>query len=403
MLHDRPPLLRRRRTRPAVTGCLAPSIPRRGPEPQRAFRGTRVEAQRELRRLIKSADDGEHVAPNKITLAQWSEQWLRLLGRGEQTGVRKRRRRGLVSPRTRERYGELLASYVLPKLGHVRLQALTVSQLDDLYIRLEDRISLATVNHVHVALRACLATAQRKGILVKNPADDADVPRPEESGAGQVLSADELKRLLDGFKGSVLYPIIATASFTGARLSELLALRWSDLDPIAKTLRIERAIEQTAEHGRVLKEPKSARGKRTITIDDALLAMLMAEHRKALELVAGVPDGADVDLTLIKLPPDSLMFPSPKGATDLAKLRHPKAVTRETRERFRKLGFATLRFHDLRASHGTALLDKGVPVHVVAARLGHDPAVLLKAYAKRTPQSDAAAAKVIGELSSGIL
>ena len=105
------------------------------------FRGSRIEAQRELRRLIKSADDGEHVAPNKITLAQWSEQWLRLLGRGEQTGVRKRRRRGLVSPRTRERYGELLASYVLPKLGHVRLQALTVSQLDDLYIRLEDRIS----------------------------------------------------------------------------------------------------------------------------------------------------------------------------------------------------------------------------------------------------------------------
>ena len=201
----------------------------------------------------------------------------------------------------------------------------------------------------------------------------------------------------------MLYPIIATAAFTGARLSELLALRWCDLDSVAKTLRIERAIELTGEHGKVLKEPKSARGKRTITIDDALLALLMAHHRKALELVAGVPDGADVDLGLIKLPPESFMFPSPKGATDLSKLRHPKAVTRETRERFRKLGFATLRFHDLRASHGTSLLDRGVPVHVVAARLGHDPAVLLKAYAKRTPQSDAAAAKVIGELSSGIL
>ena len=268
---------------------------------------------------------------------------------------------------------------------------------------MEDHISLATINHVHVALRACLATAQRKGALVRNPADNADLPKPEESGAGQVLDADELKRLLDGFRGSVLYPIVATAAFTGARLGELLALRWSDLDTAAKTLRIERAVEQTTEHGRVLKEPKSERGKRTITIDDALLALLMAEHRKALELVSGVPDGADVDLRLIKLPPDSLMFPSPKDATDLSKLRHPKAVTRETRERFRKLGFATLRFHDLRASHGTALLDKGVPVHVVAARLGHDPAVLLKAYAKRTQKSDATPAAIIGELSSGIL
>jgi integrase len=283
------------------------------------------------------------------------------------------------------------------------LQAITATQLDGLYIALEDRISLATVNHVHVALRACLATAQRKGVLVRNPADDADVPRPEETEAGQVLEPDELKRLIEGFRGSVLYPIVATAAFTGARLGELLALRWSDLDPVAKTLRIERAIETTAEHGKVLKEPKSARGKRTITIDEDLLALLMSEHRKALELVAGVPDGADVDLGLIKLPANSLMFPSPKGATDLSKRRHPKAVTRETRARFRKLGFATLRFHDLRASHGTALLDDGVPVHVVAARLGHDPAVLLKAYAKRTPKSDAAAAAAIGRVAGGIL
>jgi hypothetical protein len=83
------------------------------------FHGTRVEAQRELRRRLKTSDDGEHIAPNKITLAQWVEQWLALLGRGEQTGIRRRRRRGLVSPRTRERYGELLRTHVLPTLGLV--------------------------------------------------------------------------------------------------------------------------------------------------------------------------------------------------------------------------------------------------------------------------------------------
>ena len=72
------------------------------------------------------------------------------------------------------------------------------------------------------------------------------------------------------------------------------------------------------------------------------------------------------------------MFPSPAGPFDFTRLRNPKSVTKETRARFRKLGFDRLRFHDLRASHGTALLDAGVPVHVVAARLGHDPAVLLR-------------------------
>jgi integrase len=94
------------------------------------------------------------------------------------------------------------------------------------------------------------------------------------------------------------------------------------------------------------------------------------------------------------------MFPSPPTLTQL---RNPKSVTKETRARFRKLGFSKLRFHDLRGSHGTALLDAGVPVHVVAARLGHDAAVLLKAYAKRNRQSDEAAAAVIGELAKGVM
>ena len=69
----------------------------------------------------------------------------------------------------------------------------------------------------------------------------------------------------------------------------------------------------------------------------------------------------------------------------------------------RKLGFPELRFHDLRGSHETLLLDAGVPVHVVAARCGHDPAVLLRSYAKRTKKADTNAAAVISALSRGVL
>ena len=67
------------------------------------------------------------------------------------------------------------------------------------------------------------------------------------------------------------------------------------------------------------------------------------------------------------------------------------------------LGFPGLRLHDLRGAHETILLDKGVPVHVVAARCGHDPAVLLRSYAKRTRKADTSAAAVIGQLSRGAL
>jgi integrase len=56
---------------------------------------------------------------------------------------------------------------------------------------------------------------------------------------------------------------------------------------------------------------------------------------------------------------------------------------------------------NLRATHDTILLDKGVPVHVVAKRCGHDAAMLLKVYAKRTKKADANAAGVIGTLTQG--
>jgi integrase len=68
-----------------------------------------------------------------------------------------------------------------------------------------------------------------------------------------------------------------------------------------------------------------------------------------------------------------------------------------------RLGFPKLRLHDLRGSRETLLLDRGVPVHVVAARCGHDPAVLLRSYAKRTRKADDSAADVIATISKGAL
>lgn len=113
----------------------------------------------------------------------------------------------------------------------------------------------------------------------------------------------------------------------------------------------------------------------------ALLVELREQH---LRIVAGVPDGVEVDLSLVRLSADALVFPSPVG-TDLTALRHPDPVSRHFRAHAAKLGFET-KFKVLRASHATILLDKGTPIHVVAARCGHDPVVLMRHYAKRTKQ-----------------
>jgi integrase len=122
-----------------------------------------------------------------------------------------------------------------------------------------------------------------------------------------------------------------------------------------------------------------------------------------LRVTAGIPDGAAVDLSLVKLPADALVFPA--IGCDLTAIRSPESVSLMFHKRISKIGSypKALRLHDLRGSHETALLDRGVGLHVVAARCGHSPAMLLKAYAKRTKKSDDAAAAVLGTMTAGRL
>jgi integrase len=260
------------------------------------------------------------------------------------------------------------------------------------------------VRFIHAVLSACLDAAVRKNLLTRNPAAAADPPPASDDRAGQVLEQDELAALLTGFRRSALYPIVATAAFTGARRNELLALRWSDVNFPEKRMTIARALEMTKAHGIRFKEPKTDRGVRTIAIDDTLIALLSAERDRHLRIAAGVADSVSVDLSLVKLPKDALVFPSYAGeGIEFTRPRHPHAVSGEFTKLARKLGYLKLRFHDLRGTHETMLLDAGVPVHVVAARCGHDPAVLLRVYAKRTRKADTSAAAILGELFKSVL
>src|SRR5262249_28506588 len=361
------------------------------------FNGSLADARKKLRELLKSGDDGSHVDPSRMTLGDWVEHWLSIGAPG--------RSKKRVGRRSLERYEQLMRGHVIPALGTKRLQQLHATDIDRLYEGLESKLAARTQNSVHIVLASCLNAAVRKGLLSSNPIDRAErIPSPGESDHGR---KEQITALVQSFRGSAIHPIVAVAAFTGARRNEVLGLRWSDLDPVAKTLRIERSLEETkGKPGegpvRRLKEPKRAAHKRTIQIDDALVRLLLSVRERHLRIVAGVPDDVAVDLGLIKLPEGALVFPSFYRDVDFTKLRDANAISKEFEKRARKI-FPGLRFHDLRGSHETALLDAGVPVHVVAARCGHDPAVLLRTYAKRTRKADVSAASVISNLSKALL
>jgi len=288
--------------------------------------GSLSEARKELRALIRSGDMGEHVAPDKITVEQWIDQWIKAGAPG--------RKKKKVGQRTLERYEELLRVHVKPKLGSRPLQKLAATEIDELYGELELKMAPMTLHHVHVTFNSCLSTAERKGLLRANPMKRIEqLPSPGESDHGLALDETDLATLVTGFKPSpTMYAPVAIDAATGARRNELLAFRWTDFDHEKKTLKVERALEVTKKFGVRYKPPKTWRGRRTIALDDGCVRILLEERQQHLKIMAGVPDGADVDLSLVRLPDDALIFPAMPGPGEdfsFSTARDPRNFSKE--------------------------------------------------------------------------
>jgi integrase len=349
---------------------------------ERTFVGTRKEAAAKLRSLMESVANGTHIAADEKTLGQWVDEWIALKAAERQH-------------KTVFRYQDLLKKHVIPVLGDRQLQQIKPIEVQKLYAELT--LAPRTRHHVSTVLKTCLQAAVDNKLMQVNPA--IKKPKVADSDVGQALEHDMILKLVEGFRGSTLFDIVFLMAFTGMRRGEALALRWSDFNPAAKTLRIDQALEYTVKFGMRFKPPKSERSKRTIILDDTLVALLLRMREPYQRLVAGAPDG-NVDLSLVKIPDDWLIFHAPDGEMNAP--RHPDAVGKQFKPRAKKILGFKIRLHDLRVSHGTWLLDQGTPVHVVAKRLGHDAHVLLKIYAKRTQSGDESAAEKIGKMTKGL-
>ncbi len=346
--------------------------------------GDKAGARAKWNEIKTQIDKGAHTAPSALTFAGWVPQFVAL--------VEAKRK----NARTAEYYTHKL-KYALNAFGGQLLQKITPSDIDKLTGDLKGKVSEGTRRHVFVAAKACLSAAVRKGHIDSNPAARAEGVDVDEVDVGDTLPREKFADFLKGFQGNALESIVTVALHTGARRNEILAIRHSDIDYKAGVLRIARSVERTKKHGTRFKTPKSGKA-RELTIDVELLALFRREREALARFIAGVSADADVDLSLVKLPPDALVFWSNRDVRDFAKPRNDADVSRNFREEATKLGYPRLRFHDLRGSHETALLDAGVPVHVVAARCGHSAAMLLKTYAERTQSADAKAADAMAAI-----
>ncbi|MDE2133815.1 MAG: site-specific integrase [Alphaproteobacteria bacterium] len=330
-------------------------------------------------------------APTSMTLSEWAVTWT------------EQYLRRAVSTRSYDRQKSIINRHIVPALGKVPLQKLSAVRINELYRQLETGgLHPATIHYVHVVLGSCLKAAFKVAAIARNPVTNASPPKASAQSGGHALTQPELDKLLTDFCRDPLFTIVALAAGTGARVNELLALEWSAVDWDTKALRIDAALKPTSA-GLERGTPKTERSRRTIRLDDGLAALLKAE-RERQEAVQRMLRGMGGSVATLRslLPEHALIFPA--SPIDPTKPRRHGPISKAFAARAAKLGFGGLRFHDLRHTHATLLLQAGVPVAAVSARLGHaNAAVTLGIYSHSTTDAEAAAAQVAGSLLSNVL
>jgi integrase len=337
-------------------------------------KGTRKEAEAKRASLLNDVNRGVLVEPSKVTVAQHMGNWL-----DDKQGL---------SPLTRQRYDEAITTYIDPILGGIELQKLRPIDVKQWLVAMRQGRrgprSARTILGAYALLRAALQSALRLDLVARNVADNVEPPK-REGHEVEILKAGDVPTVLDALKGSRIYPIVALALSTGARRSELLALRWCDVDLERGGLRIEHSLEQT-KAGLRFKAPKTKAGRRPILLPPFAVDVL-SQHRKEqlelrLQLGMGKPDS------------EALVFCNVDG-TPIS----PNYFSLVWRRAVERMGLPKVSFHSLRHSHASALIRAGLDVVRVSRQLGHSkPTITLSIYAHEFEQADASAADAIAKV-----
>lgn len=337
-----------------------------------------------------TARRGDYIDRNAITVGEYLDEWI------EAHAME-------IKPRTLKDYRMIIRLYVKPYIGRMRLQAVRPMTITKLYRDLLTSggrdgkgLSARSVVYVHAVLRKAFRDAVNVDQLIAyNPVERAKRPKHQYAEPGTVWTPAQLRIFLTLARPHRLYAFFHLAAYTGARRGELLNLRWADVDFDGKAITISgsagmvdgKRVEGTTKSGRT----------RVVSLDEETVAVLREHRRKqaAERLIAGDEwrgtENGHVFVTGWGEPiyPDTVT----QLIRDLVRAYNEPKSGPKPKE---PLPYA--RLHDLRHLHATTLLLAGVPVHVVAARLGHaDPAITLRVYAHIIRAAEARAAEVFAE------
>ena len=302
------------------------------------------EAHQKLIAAQKAMQDGLPPVPQKQTVGQFLMRWL------EASDPSRR-------PRTNKRYRELIGLQILPQIGRIPLSKLTPLDVQGVYGEmLKKGLSPTTVRQVHAILHKAFKTAVGWNLMYRNPTDYAERPRVEYKET-QVLTGEQVRSFLEVAKGTRYEALVVLAVTTGMRQGELLGLRWQDVDLEAGIVHIRHAMQRIEGVWRFV-EPKSAKSRRQIALAPMAVEVLRGHRTNQIE--ERLRRGAvwqDLDFVFCN------------------ELGRPIEVSNLTYRYFRpqlkKAGLPIIRFHDLRHTAATLMLEASVDVKLVSEMLGH--------------------------------
>lgn len=322
---------------------------RRRQKKQRGF-PTKKAAQTAMAEVTTRLSHGTWADPGRRRLAEYLEEWVEGLAVSRENS-------------TVENYATALRSWVIPRIGGLRLSGLEPGHLRKLYAALLKKggkggrpLSARSVSLAHRVLHRALEDAVADGLLPRNPAASVKRPAAASAAAGQVWSAEQARRFLAAVTGERLEPLWRLELNTGLRRAEAAGLRWSDVDFTAGVIRVQ--VQRTTEGYKVVeREPKTAAGRRRVPVDPGVMAALRAWKKRQTE--------------------ERLSYGPAYGNTDLVFTRedgsgwHPQSLRHAFTWACKRAQVPVLRFHDLRHTAATLALEAGVHPKVVQERLGH--------------------------------
>jgi len=286
-------------------------------------------------------------------------------------------------------YHHLVENHIIPVLGAIPLKNLRPDHIQSFYdAKLKAGLGARTVQVMHAVIHRSLSQAVKLELLGKNP-DDATTPPKAIHPEMQFYDEAQVIQFLITAKGDRNEALYYIALYSGMRQAELLGLRWADVDWQKKTIRVQRQLRRDFRKGDFFTSPKTKAGKRTILLGVNGIAKLR-EHWQLQNQERAIVGNRRQEYDLI--------FPSSIGTP----MDHSNLV-KNFKRLIRLAGLPEIRFHDLRHTAASLMLNHGVPAIIVSRRLGHSRvSITLDTYGHLMPELQSEAADLMDELITPI-